>query len=105
LLGVEGTDVGGAQLRVFVDESFEAVMVPAVRLRRAVSLNPLEKRINDGGQRVRGEFAFDRAGEELFVLLERLVLVGTEIDLLAAERDVPDAPRGAKPRLGELFHF
>jgi predicted esterase len=45
-----------------------------------------------------------RLVEESLVPLGRLVPVGSEVVLHAAQRDVPDASRRTIPGLGELFH-
>jgi hypothetical protein len=101
---MERPHVGGTQFRKSIDEPLQPVLIPAIGIWRTMPLHSIQKRIRNRSERFGRNRPLLRLGKQLFVAVKGLSFVRTEVDLLAVQRDVPDAPSRAIPRLRKLLY-
>ena len=101
----EAASVEGEQ--VAFGKTLEPIAVPFVSVWSPVLVDPVQIQIDNGDRRGRRQRLLQLdagGGHQLVVEAKRLRLVGTELDLLAVDFDVPASARFLVERLREVSH-
>lgn len=85
------------------DKRLDVAVIPIVGLGSRVLLSRFKKCFEDGDS-VLVVNAAQPATHQLVILIERLLLVGAEIDLLTVDLDVPELARRTEERFRKLRH-
>lgn len=101
---VVGPKIVGPEIRIAIEETLQAVAIPLVRFGRAVVEDPLQERIDDGGERFRGNLPLLGLPHERVETVVSLVFVLPKGVPRTPDGDVPTVARFPEPRLRSSCH-